>query len=306
MLQSRYLTDLRDLLHDPSDRFSTATQKKRWINQARQDCAKDSQCVRAIPRSSGTVSAIAVGAGGAGYTTATVTISAPDAQGVVTVRATATATLLAGAVSSIAVTNAGVGYIVAPTVTIAGDGTGATATASITTFINTVVGQEVYAFSTLSTVLGTPTSAGINAVIGVQSVSISWGSLKPTLDYIDWSGFQAYYRSYNLGSQNYPAIWSQYGQGVAGSFYLWPIPAIASPMEVDCYCLPVDLVDDTTADALPDPWPNAIQWRAAVYAYQSAQRRDDAANNDAMYRKFLAENRAGGANPARVPSMYRG
>lgn len=305
MLQSRYLDELRDVLHDPNDRFSTATQKKRWINWARADCAKDSQSVRALPRSSAGVLSIAVDAGGSGYTTATVTISAPDATGVNVRQATATATLAVGAVTAITVTDAGTGYLTTPTVTIDGDGSGAAATATLQTYVATVAQQEVYTFASLSTVLGTPTSAGIGSVIGVQSISVSWGSMKPTLDWIDWSGFQAYFRSYNIGAQNYPAIWSQYGQGANGSFYVWPIPALVAPMDVDCYCLPVELVDDTTPDALPDPWTEAVKHRAAHYAYLNAQRRDDATFQDQLYQQFLAKNRSG-TTPARVPSMYRG
>lgn len=304
MLQSVYLTRLRDFLHDPNDRFSSAAQKKRWINQARQDVARDTQSIRALPRSSGYVLSIAVTGGGSGYTAATVEISEPDAQGIPVTQATATATVLAGAVTAITVVVAGVGYMTAPTVTISGDGTGATATATISTYLATVASQEVYTLAAASTVLGTPSSDGIGRVIGVQSVSVAWGALKPTLDYLDWSGFQAYCRSYNILSQNYPAVWSQYGSGVAGKVYLWPIPSLQAPMEWDCYCWPIDLVDDTTADALPDPWCEAVQFRAGWYAYQNAQRRDDKEFAERSYRQYLADNRAG-TTPTRIPSFYR-
>lgn len=305
MLQSTYITQLRDVLHDPNDRFSTAAQKKRWINQARKDVARDTQCIRQLPRSSGGVLTAVVGAGGSGYTAATVTISAPDANGINTTQATATATVLAGAVTAITITNGGVGYMTAPTITITGDGTGATATATISTFLATVANQEKYLFSTASTVLGTPTSNGIGNVIGVQSISVSWGALKPTLDFKDWSGFQAYCRSWNIGAQNYPSVWSQYARGVAGSAYLFPIPSVVSPMEWDCYCHPIDLVDDTTPDAVPEPWDAAVQFRAAFYAYQNAQRRDDQTFQDQLYKQYLSENGAG-TTPSRVPSFYRG
>jgi hypothetical protein len=74
------------------------------------------------------VSAIAVGAGGTGYTSVpTVTITGGGGSG-----ATATAALTGTAVSSITVTNAGQGYTSAPTVTITGGaGSGATGTATI-------------------------------------------------------------------------------------------------------------------------------------------------------------------------------
>lgn len=82
----------------------------------------------AVTTKVGSVSAIAVGAGGTGYTTATVAIAAPSAGGV---QATATANVTGGVVTSITVTNPGSGYASAPTVTITGPGTGATATATV-------------------------------------------------------------------------------------------------------------------------------------------------------------------------------
>ena len=68
-------------------------------------------------------------AAGSGYTTATVTFSAPPAGGTT---ATGTAILNGGRLVGINVTNAGSGYTTAPTITITGNGTGAAATATLT------------------------------------------------------------------------------------------------------------------------------------------------------------------------------
>jgi phage tail sheath protein FI len=81
------------------------------------------------------VSSIAVGAGGTGYTTATVTI-AGDGEG-----AEAMAIIDAGVITGINVTRTGSGYTTAPTVTITGDGTGCTATASTSSVANPVVAE---------------------------------------------------------------------------------------------------------------------------------------------------------------------
>ena len=82
------------------------------------------------------VDSITVTNGGSGYTTATVTISAPDpsSPGAPSTQATATATIDAGVITAITVTNKGKGYsneVNPVTVTITGDGTGATATATL-------------------------------------------------------------------------------------------------------------------------------------------------------------------------------
>lgn len=82
----------------------------------------------AVTELTGSITAINITAGGSGFTTATVTISAPQTAG--GIQATATATVSGGAVTSITITNPGSGYTSA-TVTITG-GTGATATAVVT------------------------------------------------------------------------------------------------------------------------------------------------------------------------------
>ena len=74
------------------------------------------------------VQQITVTAQGTGYTTAPVTISAPDLPG--GTQATATATIVGGKVTGILLVEEGGGYTANPTVTIGGDGAGATATAT--------------------------------------------------------------------------------------------------------------------------------------------------------------------------------
>lgn len=299
---SDYKTQLKDLLNDQSFNFYSTTQFTSWINKARERIAAEAQCIRALPNASGAVSSATVTAGGSGYTTATVTISAPDAMGNGFTTATATATLLAGVVTALVITNPGSGYVNIPSVTITGDGTGASATAALTSFLATVVSQEVYSFSTANALL-TAANPGISGIIGVQSIAVSWGAMKPVLRYSDWSGFQAYLRSYNVGTQNYPTVWAQYGRGRAGTVYLWPVPSIVASMEWDCYCQPVPLVDDTTIEALPEPWQDAVQFKAAEYAYNNAQRRDDSNWAAAEYKRYLRENELY-VQPSMVPSFY--
>lgn len=84
------------------------------------------------------VTAITIGAGGTGYTSApTVTLTGGGGTG-----ATAEATVSGGVVTKITVTNSGSGYTTAPTVALAGGGgTGATATASVGVAANAVVSE---------------------------------------------------------------------------------------------------------------------------------------------------------------------
>lgn len=84
------------------------------------------------------VTAITIGAGGSGYTSApTVTLTGGGGTG-----ATAEATVAGGVVTKITVTNPGSGYTTAPTVALSGgNGTGATATASVGAAANAVVSE---------------------------------------------------------------------------------------------------------------------------------------------------------------------
>ena len=84
------------------------------------------------------VTAITIGNGGSGYTTApTVALTGGGGSG-----ATAEATVVGGVITKITVTNSGMGYTSAPTVAITGgNGTGATATASVGIAANAVVSE---------------------------------------------------------------------------------------------------------------------------------------------------------------------
>ena len=75
----------------------------------------------------GIVNGVSIGAGGSGYTSATVQFNGGGA----TVQATGTVTLTGDAVSAINIITGGYGYTSAPTVTISGDGSSATATATV-------------------------------------------------------------------------------------------------------------------------------------------------------------------------------
>ena len=301
---SEYLAQTRALLNDPSAQFYSTPNLTRWVNLGRKKTAQDTQCVRILSRSSASILTISVTAGGSGYVTPpTVTLSAPTAYGVGFTQATATATVSLGAITAISVTNAGSGYIDPVTVTITGGGgTGATATANLQTYNHTVANQEVYPFSTVSAIIADQ-EEGAGEIIGVQTVSVSWGASKPTLQNAPWSLFQAMLRSLNIVSQNYPVVFSQYAQGVRGSLYLYPVPATSAQMEWDCYCTSADLVDDDSVDLIPYPWTEAVPYYACYQAYLNAQRRGDAQAMLADYRRYTIEGRAG-ATPAIVPAFY--
>jgi hypothetical protein len=282
MALTAYQQQTQRLLHDPNATYFSISDITAYINIARGQIAMEGQCIRQL-LSGGTITALSTNSGGTGYSgSITVTISGAGQQ------AQATAVLSGSSVGTTTLVNGGWGYITGTTTTVtaAGSGGGSNATFNITTdnSLTTVPGQEVYKFSTANILA--QTVPGVQAVIGVISVSCAWGAnaaMKPILQPMIWSEFQAYFRSYNNGMQNYPTIWSQYAQGVNGSIYVWPLPSQYSQMDWDCYCIPIALVDDTTAEAIPYGWTDCVPYYAAYLAYLDAQRGDDA---DKMFKTF--------------------
>ena len=298
-----YQTQTQRLLHDPNATYFSLADITTYINIARGQLAMEGQCVRLL-LSGGTITALAVNSAGTGYS-GTITISITGAGQ----QASATAPLSGSGVGTVTLVNGGWGYITGTSTAVtaagSGGGTNATFTTTIDNSLTTIVGQEVYKFSTANMLAAT--FPGVQSVIGVISVACAWGanaSMKPMLQQKIWSEFQAYFRSYNNGMQNYPTIWSQYAQGVNGSIYLWPIPSQPSQMDWDCYCIPVTLVDDTTPEAIPYGWSDAVPYYAAYRAYLDAQRGEDADKMFKMYTTFMQRARAF-SEPAFVPDYYQ-
>ena len=303
MALTQYLTDTALMLNDPNNLFFSQSTLTNFINRARNRICELTQCVRVLLPSTSSITAVAAGSVGSGYTAPVVTVSLPDGINGGT-QAVVTANLTGTTISSFTVVNGGSGYVITPTITIT-DPTGAGATAGIITLsaaVKTIVNQEVYAFSSYIPALQLA-QPGASEIIGLQSISASWGSMKPTLDYKSWTSFQAQYRAWNVGQQNYPRIWSQYGRGSGGQCYLWPIPAVVSQMDWDAYCNPIPLVTDATVEAIPDPYTASVKYYAAYLAYLNAQRKDDAQFMQALFQQNLIENGVA-TTPSNAPSAY--
>jgi hypothetical protein len=64
---------------------------------------------------------------------------------------------------------------------------------------------------------------------------------------------------------------SQYGQGTSGSFFVYPLPSATFQYELDCFCLPSDMLSDQDNEAIPDPWTDAVPYLASAYGMASIQ-----------------------------------
>lgn len=301
MLLSAYVTNVRDVINDPNIAYYPAASLQRWINRARTKTAKDSECIRLLTPYTASVTGFVQGATGSGYVAPTVTLTGPDAiAGPNYVTATATATLTGDQVTAVNVANPGSGYQLPPTVTISdAAGAGAAYTATLGPHWTTAAGVELYQFTAATTSLN---NAGVKAVIDILGISVAYAGTKPTLMQTDFATLQAMARSFGMG-QMYPGVWAKYGQGEAGSFYLYPTPSSVYGMEADCVCTPADLTSDSSPDLIPDAWNEPVFYYAAYLAYQFAHRMDDSKAMLGEYQRLLASARAN-TGAVIIPSLY--
>lgn len=299
MALTAYQQDTQRLLHDPSATYYSLSDLTAYINKARNQIALESQSVRVLV--CGVISTITVTAGGSGYSAATTMSVAGSGMGGVVVP-----DISGGVITSATVVAGGTSYDTSANTTVtatdSGGGSGATFSAGLVGGNLTTVGQEIYTFASRNSA-AQAINSGVNQIVGVMSVSVSWGSMKPMLDRRTWTDFQANFRAWTTGYVGQPAVWAQYGQGVNGSIYLCPMPAQVLNMDWDCFCEPIALVDDTTVEALPFPWTDAVQYYAAHLAYANSQRQADA---DAMMKLYVDNMKRARAmsDPSFIPSPY--
>jgi len=294
-----YLAQTQRLLHDPAAIYFSTADLTAYINIARSQAAIESQSVRALI--SGFVASVAVNAGGTNYSAQTSISFASPSGGT---GAVATPTIAAGVITAVTMVAPGSGFDTGATA-VASDPTGAGHNAVLTPTVSganmLVIGQEVYTFASRQT--QAQLTPGVSAIHGVLSITASWGASRPMLGRKDWTTFQAKYRPWAAGWLNNPVVWAQYGQGAKGSVYLAPIPANAFNMEWDTYCVPIPLVDDTTVEAIPYPWTDAIPYYAAYLAASNAQRAQDASSNFGQYEAFMKRARSMSETPF-IPDAY--
>lgn len=165
--------------------------------------------------------------------------------------------------------------------------------------IPTVLGQTAYSFANISVA----SVAGVQGVINVQSLSYNVGGGQLWLTPRPWPWFSLYNQNTAVPQSGAPREWAQYSQGTAptpgssigsnsvngGSFYVSPVPDDVYILNPNAICYPISLVDDTTPEALPYFWTDAVPFFAAYWALMSAQtnaRMADAAN---MYKGHYGE-----------------
>lgn len=173
--------------------------------------------------------------------------------------------------------------------------------------IPTVVDQQAYDFADIDT--GMSATNGIDGIINVRALWFGVGSGRRWVPPRPWEWFSLF--SYNTitPTSDYPTVWSQFAQGAApgnsgatggGSFYIGPPPDLVYTLYLDCVCYPIALANDSTVEAIPYLWTDAVPYYAAYLALLSSQtnaRQADAERYFNMYALFVERARKA-ANPS--------
>jgi hypothetical protein len=148
--------------------------------------------------------------------------------------------------------------------------------------IDTIAGTRNYNFSSV-TVTGTP---GVSSVLNVRSILYGVGGGQAWARPRNWEWFQLYKMNTAVPSSGPPQVWSQYGQGATGSFYLDPVPDDVYALTCDCVCLPINLASDSDPEAIPPLWQDAVAYFAAYLALLSAQSEQRQSDADRMFQRY--------------------
>ena len=267
----RYLAQVQRLIgYDEHQALYNVDDLCEFVNIARSEVAAQGQCIRVLTPCAGAIYQLNVVAPGVNYSNPLVTISAPDApsgslpypQGA---QATATVQQIGGQISGGFINFGGAGYF-QPTATIIDPtGTGAIVQPVVVPINQTNYAQEEYPFSGVALA----PFPGVGSILSVRSVSFVWNNWQWSASRVSFSKYQALIRQY-VSSFFAPPVWCcQFGQGSNGTLKLYPLPDQSYQMQFDALCLPLDLIDDTSYEAIPEPWTKAVPYYAAHLALLS-------------------------------------
>lgn len=287
MTLNDYIADVQTFTRDSKQDLLDPGDITKFINRARRQIAMDTQCIRRLTPISGAIITASVTSPGSGYSSSpTIAITTPDfpsGQGPFPngSQATAQAIVSGGALAAVNMTYGGAGYWQPQATITDAHGTGASISLQMS-FINQLnQGQEVYPFKDVNLSM----FPGIDSIYAIQSVSLLYSGFRYSLACYSFSTYQANLRQWAQQWQYTPAVCSQYGQGVDGSFYMYPVPSQAFQLEWDSFCLPIDLVDDQSVEALPAPWTDAVAYFATHLAFLSLVNFNAAAYWEKMYKE---------------------
>src|SRR5277367_5593898 len=126
------------------------------------------------------------------------------------------------------------------------------------------MGTRVYPFSAITLPGGA--GAGVQGILNVRTAWYQIGTGQVWFRPRAFEWFSIYELNSAAPSSGPPYAWAQFAQGASGSIYISPLPNIAYTLSLDCVCYPIALVDDTTVEAIPFLWTDAVAYYATYLA----------------------------------------
>lgn len=149
------------------------------------------------------------------------------------------------------------------------------------------VGVQSYAFSAATYVAAPTIIAGLGSIVLIRSAALSILSGYQRLEIRPWEYFESYWIDQVTATQAQPTRMAQQllGAGV-GTLWFSPTPDTTYTVRLFPVCIPLDLVDDSTPEALPVPWQDAVPYYAAYIAYLTMKDKEAAGNMWERYQTF--------------------
>ena len=301
-----YLKQTQRFLREAKQDFINPDDLREYVNRARREIAMRAQCIRRLTAVSGQIVTVTMTNGGTGYSnTPTFTVTTPDfpsGQGPYPngAQAILSPIVQSGVIVACDVQFGGAGYW-QPQLTITDPtGTGAVGVLNLSIAINQIKqGQEVYRFSDVDLT----TFPGVDSIYMIKSVSVLFANYRYSLPCYSFSTYQAMMRQWAQQFQYVPCVCAQYGQGADGSFYMYPVPSQAYQVEFDALCIPSDLLDDQSVEALPKPWTEAVPYFAAHLAFLEIQNMNSARYFFDLFDRMV-QRYSDYARPGRITNPY--
>lgn len=158
--------------------------------------------------------------------------------------------------------------------------------------------SQEYAFASID-LTGITTS--VLGVLNVRQASFTVATGAKPLHSRPWPWFQQYVLSQPVPTAGPPSTWSQLGQGASGTLYVNILDG-AYTLNLDVVGYPVNLTDDSTPEAIPYTWTDAVPYYAAYLAL-FAVNPEKADRMFKEYERFVARARSN-ATPSVLPGNY--
>ncbi len=135
--------------------------------------------------------------------------------------------------------------------------------------------------------------SGVGSLISIQQiVGVNNAGFPIPVYSRPWPWFEFFYIAAGVAPPlGPPTEWAQLGEGASSSVYLYPTPNIGYTLTIDGIFQPINLVDDTTVEAIPYPYQDAVPFYAAYYAMMTSQRTQDAEVMFQRYKEYVRRGR---------------